>query len=270
MQIKSWHKTFRGYLHADLYRFVRSTNWIMASFGVAATLFFSYYSMFGSFSGMIDEDILFIYMAACEGTGSMLLYVFCAYSFGMSFSEDLEDGYCRYEIIRGNRRLYVLSHAMIIFLGAFLAMILGTVIFLLLCRSRVPWVNDQASTLNMLREGSSGYRFLWDNGHYMLYCMTEAFYMGLFAGTLSLMSASASLFVKNRALVLLLPVALLNLIIEIGLIQIGGLQWSFKDMQGIFVAAGDEWEEFLKISAVNIMLSGIAIFIINTRLKRII
>jgi len=124
---------------------------------------------------------------------------------------------------------------MIIYLGSLFVMILGTVTFLLLCRIRVPWVNDQAIILDTLRENSSGYRFFWGNGHYMLYCLTEAFFMGLFAGTLSLMSASASLFIRNRALVLLLPVALLNLIIEIGLVQIGDWQWSFKDMQGIFV-----------------------------------
>lgn len=111
MRMKSSWKVYCGYFRADARRFFCSPNWIIASLGVVAALVFSFYSLLGEWGLGSDSDVLYIYTAACEGMGAMLFFIFCTCAFGMTFSEDLENGFGRYAIIRGKRGPYILARA---------------------------------------------------------------------------------------------------------------------------------------------------------------
>lgn len=90
-------------------------------------------------------------------------------------------------------------------------MLMGTLLFLILCRTQVPWTDWNADSYAAAVSGCHG---AWlKNGRPVAYCMLYALHMGLLAGLLSLLSAFCSVFITNRTMVLILPTFLLIVLV---------------------------------------------------------
>ncbi len=197
-------KAFIGFFRMDLYRFIKKIYWLAGILGVTFFLFFSLETR-----GFINGNVVRTYLFSTAMSGHLAIYSFCAYSFAPVFGEDLEHRYIRSSIIRGDLRAYVLSKSLVIYLSSILVMLAGTLLFLFLCRTQVPWVDWNADSYGT---ETRSYGSLLEKDRPLAYCMLYALHMGLLAGMLSLFSAFCSVFITNRTLVLILPAFMMLLL----------------------------------------------------------
>lgn len=201
-----------GYIKADMLRLGKSYTWYLGIAGVAFALFCSLEGR-----GFENGSVIFTYVFATHLSGVLLTYLFSAVPFATVFCEDIEQKYMNYEIIRGNFKTYVRSKCVVIYVSSFLTMVIGTLIFVLLCRTQIPWVNWDMTDLSMEKAGCYG--TLLEKGHYVVYCLLYASHLGMWSGLLSLMAALGSVYVSNKLLICVLPI-LCHLLL--GMVNING------------------------------------------------
>jgi len=197
-------------IRSDGGRFLHQPFWLIAVIGVAVSL---------QVASRVNHGygVIFQLEFAAQMTPAIFTYIFCALAFSQTIAEDLENRYVRYYLIRESRTRYVASKTWIIFAGAMLCMMAGTVVFVLVCRVRMPWI-EQIS----IEEGFEGaYVSLLRNGHCFLYCVLYSFHLGLLAGILSVISAFMSLFVRNKVMTLALPALLYCILGQIEICGVG-------------------------------------------------
>ncbi|MDO4650552.1 MAG: hypothetical protein Q4B26_18110 [Eubacteriales bacterium] len=240
---------FLRYLRVDFQRMIKSPRTIIGILGVALMMFFSLES--GLFEkGFGNGDVIFTYLDATNRSGYVIAYSFCALPFAAVYPEDWEHKYIRYGVIRGDLKAFVLAKAAVIYMSAVLTMVAGSMMFLLICRTQVPWVNPENSvSFELFLAGN--YRQLLENGHIFLYCILYALHLGLFAGVLANMAAFCSVIVSNTVLTLIFPVLAWRVL---ELIYIKGI-----NLNGIFIVTGKilgaDLQNLLLAIAVSVFLS---------------
>lgn len=198
-------RDFRHYFKTDIIRLCKSGTWLIGIIGVTFFLFFSLET-----HGILSENVLSTYFLSSTLAGVLITYVFCAFPYTFVFGADLEYKYIRYALIRGNLKSYTASKAIVIYLSSVMTMVSGTLLFLLLCHTKYPWVNFHIDDLEILRIGSYGE--LLEQGHYLIYGILYALHMGMLAGFLSLFAAFCSIYISNKAMVLVLPILLFQIL----------------------------------------------------------
>lgn len=207
---------FINYFCTDLRRLLKSYRWLAGIIGVALALFLSLENQLFK-EGFGTGNVLLTYIDSTIMTGSLIAYSFCAFPFAGIYPEEWEHKYIRYGVIRGNLKAYVLSKTVVIYLSSLAVMVMGTFLFLFLCRTQVPWADWSIDQYGMELAGSYGH--VLEQGHVLLYCGLYALNMGLVAGALSGMAALCSVFISNTVLVLVFPVLAFRVLISI---DIGG------------------------------------------------
>lgn len=127
---------FKSCIITDIKRAFNRYEFFAAVAGVCMSLIFSL-----EHRGVRNGDTLFTLAMASDLTGALIAFVFCAVPFAAVFCEDLENRYVYYQLSRVNKKIYVFSKLMVIYLSSVLTMILGTALFVGWCRIQVPWVN---------------------------------------------------------------------------------------------------------------------------------
>lgn len=183
------------YFKADLKRVFMSGRPIIAIGGVAFALFLSIYRMMD-----IEISVYHVYLEAIYFIPFILSLTFCALPFAGTICEDIEYGYMRIAVLRGELKKYVGAKVLMIYLSSILTMILGTIIFILLVHMKVPWMNEE----DILYHDVFTNIFL-KSQHYVLFFSSYAFSLGLLSGNLSILATFISLFWPNRLLVLSVP-----------------------------------------------------------------
>lgn len=202
------------YFGTDLYRaFTGKEIWIGA-LGVTFAMLFALGSLEELESSVIDTVIFSAY-----NVGFMLTFVFCAFPFGGAYCEELENQYERHLLIRGNLRKYVIAKSAVIFLSSIVTMTLGVVLFAVICRTRLPWIDMETYDSNVAYEG------LLQNGNYILWTAVYGAQWGIWAGCLSVVSAFCSLYISNRLLLLAMPVLLDQILTELGTDNFRRISW---------------------------------------------
>lgn len=183
-----------NYLRNDLKRAIMSRNFGLSCIGVTGTMFFSIYRM---------TTVTSVYRAYSDASyfiPYIIVMTFCALVYAGSFVEDYENRYIYLLILRGNIKRYVISKICSICFAAVLALVIGTLCFVLIIHIKVPWmieadlVYDDALLVVLGKYKNS-----------VLYFVIHSVYMGNLAVILSLVAAYISLFWKNKILVLSIP-----------------------------------------------------------------
>jgi hypothetical protein len=195
------------YFLSDARRVLKSYEIYAAILGVAVSLYFSLENR-----GLVNGNVLYTYVYATEMSGMMIAYVFCAFPYAASMCEDLEYKYIRYQTARGSLKRYVASKVSVIYLTSVAVMVLGSMVFVFLCRTQGPWVNPEADDVGVYLAGVYG--GLIEEGHYAWYCMFYALQLGLLAGMLSVLAAFFSLYITNKVTVFALPVLIYQILLE--------------------------------------------------------
>lgn len=191
------------YFWMDLKRMGKGKRNYFAIAGVTFSLFYALEER------GLRQSVLNTYFMAVTLSGLMLAYLFCILPYAFVFCEDLEHNYTRYQIIRGNLRKYVCSKVAVIYLSSVAAMVLGTVLFVLMCSLKIPWATEDLFGLDIMILGAYG--DLIRKGHFFTYCVCYALQLGLLAGMLSVLAAFISLFISNKVMVAAIPVCIYQL-----------------------------------------------------------
>ena len=204
-------RCLKKYVLTDIDRWFRSYTWCIGVIGVMASLFFSL-----DRRGLI-EDVVLTYGFSTSMTGALLSYVFCAFSFATVYIEDIEHKYIRYSTIRGSLKSYVFSKTVVIYLSSIVIMFIGTLMFLLLCRTQLPWAAYNPYDQNSYGVELAGcYAMFFKKKWYLLYCLLCSLHMGVIAGALSNIASMCSVFISNRALVLAIPILIFRIFTSVG------------------------------------------------------
>ena len=244
-----------GYIKSDIRRLCRSRAWYI---GVAGVVFALFFAMEGR--GFENGSLLFHYVFVTHLSGIMITFIFCAAPFATVFCEDLEQQYIRCAVIRGNFKKYVCSKCAVIYASSVITMLCGTLLYLLICRTQVPWIRGME---DISGTATGCYSTLAENGHYLGYCMMYALHLGMLSGVFSLMAAFASIYISNRVLILILPALLYQVTMRI---NINGYScYIFYAKNKIFE---QDWINFLFIFGLSAFLSVAAAAGIYKKLKK--
>lgn len=252
-------KDFGRLFLSNLRRLLKSYEIYLSILGAAAALVFSIEEF-----GLINGNVLDTYIHSTELSGVMVAYVFCAFPFATAFCEDLENKYIRYEVIRGNLKKYVCSKISLIYLSSVTVMCLGTLVFLLGCRTMGPWTNESSASMEILLLGN--YSSFLQSGKYLMYCMLSALQLGLLAGFLSVLSAYFSLYISNRVTVLALPIVIYQIMIE--------MARNSSSMYNVFIfrvyskPMAKDWQSFLLIFLISFLPSALLGILIYRKIRK--
>lgn len=196
-----------NYFTADIKRLIKRPNVYVAIVGVTISLFFSLEG-----KGIVNDNILSTYITSTELSGIMVAYIFCAFSYALSLCESLEQKYMRYEVVRGNLKKYLISKVSVTYVSSVLTMVMGTVVFLLMLRMRIPWVDFKSDSQEIIIAGQ--FAVLFQEGHYFIYCIIYAMHLGMLAGTLSVFALLVSMYITNKVTILAVPLLAYQILLD--------------------------------------------------------
>ena len=194
----------KRFLKSEILFILKNPATYLCVLGVTAAMFFSLES-----SG-VASTVLETYLSSKILSGYILAYPCAAAVYGTVFFNEAEHKFYNYIMVRETRREYVRVRVLTIYFSAVVSVIGGILIFCGILRTRLPWIFQDSSAYRVISTGTFG--FLVTSEHFCLYILCNAFYMGLFAGILSLAASYLSLFIQNRIIILCAPVLLLQLL----------------------------------------------------------
>ena len=197
------------YLRTDIRRLIKNYPIYLAIVGVALSIWFSLEDCAFE-EGMVNGNVLDTYSFAVNMSGIMIAYAFCAFSYATVFCEDLEHKYARYSINRGNTWKYVVSKAVVVYGSSVITMVLGSLLFVVAIRLKIPWTSESLQDINLVGMYSS----LISGEHYWAYVFLCTLQMGMLAGVLSLAASFLSMFVSNKMLILITPILIQQILLE--------------------------------------------------------
>ena len=245
-----------GYLKSDILRISKSYHLYLGILGVVFTLFFSLEGR-----GFENGSVVFTYVFVTNLSGMLLTYVFSALPFATVFCEDIEQKYFYCEVVRDNLKKYVFSKCAVIYISSFITMLTGTILFLLICRTQIPWVNWDMTDLAIERAGCYG--TLVENGYYMIYCILYASHLGMLSGWLSLMASLGSIYISNKVLVLVLPILWYQIAN-----MVSGKGYGVQVFYATIKMFENDWINWGFILALSLILAGITTKLIYIGLKQ--
>lgn len=188
------------YLNIDIRRAFGTWKIAVGSLGVCLTLLYNSsgaVSVLGWLGNIAGNAVLI-----------MAALIFSVYPYSAAFCDDMEYSYDRQMVLRGGAASYSLSKMTAVFLSAAVTMFTGFLLaaLFLLVRYGLP---DSESIQQIQDNCGSLYKLLLLNGHFLLFAFCIGVHLAVLAGTLAVIGLMCSLFVKNRMLVYILPVAFL-------------------------------------------------------------
>ncbi len=183
------------YLFIEYRRAFFSYKFIIGVIGVTITHFLSIFKIAG-----INSSVYNTYITARYFIPFIVSMTFCTMCYAQSLCEDQEHFFLRQLNMRKSLRIYTISKIIVISMTAILAMVLGTMIFVLIVHVKVPWVL-QGEILNTDILAN----FFQRTQFFPLYFVTDSLYTGMLAAMISVLAAYISLFWKNKLFVLSIP-----------------------------------------------------------------
>ena len=188
------------YLNIDMQRAFGTWKIGIASMGVCISLLYS--------SSGASDVLQWVNNIAQNAVLIMAALIFAIYSYAGTFCEDMEYCYDRQLILRGSTIAYSLSKIIAVFLSAVFTMFSGFLLatLFLVVRYGLP---DAETVQSIMENCKSLYSPLLLDKHFILFTFCIDLHLSFLAGILALIGLMCSLFVKNRMLVYILPVAFL-------------------------------------------------------------
>ena len=196
-----------GCFITDFKRMVQGRIALAGVAGVALT--FAFAVEYEGYS--IYQSVFQLFIAGYQHAGNILTFVFCMFPFALALSEDMERYYCRYAIIRTGIMRYVFSKTFVTYFSAILCMLAGGGLFIGLSLLRYPWsIPDDAGSMVGIF-GMTVFGQYLTGGNYLAFCLGYLFMKGLLAGMLAVAASYCSLFIRNKAMAVALPVCLVQI-----------------------------------------------------------
>ncbi len=190
--------------------------------------------------------------------GKALCYLFTTLAYGQCFAEDLEQGYAKYEIIRGSTGRYVISKCVFIAVSANAALVAGRLLFVLFLRIQYPWEIGvgEKEILNF----NNGFVSLLEGEKYPAYFFLSGFSEGIWAAILALLAAITTFYTGNQLLVLAFPIVANHLIRRVLLVAAPG--WDLDPSHLFSIVYNRFDQEWRSLGAAAII--GIIVFVLTS------
>lgn len=189
-----------NYLKIDLQRAFGTWRFVIGVIGVCFALL---YNSFGSLS---------VIGWLCNISGNavliMAMFVFSGYPYAGVFCEDLEHHFDRQMIIRGDIFPYTCSKIAVVFMSAAVTALVGFLITVLVITLELG-IPEEEVINSCLDNCYSLYRQLALERRFILFTLCTGAHLAALSGVLAVIGLLCSLFIKNRMLVYIMPVAFL-------------------------------------------------------------
>ena len=197
---------FRRYIAIDMKRAFCSWKIIVSILGICLVM-----GIASLETRIWQLSVLNSYYYVIYSMPFLLTLIFTTFAFGNCFCEDIEHSYIRFQVIRGNLQLYVISKVIVISLSAVFTMMMGMLLFVLVLRMNFPWIDLAEGTFETLAEYGS-FRLFLENGNYIVYFIFCGIQYGLLAAVLAVAAALFSLLYHDALFVLSVPLIVRYLI----------------------------------------------------------
>ncbi len=152
----------------------------------------------------IKEDILYLFINVWgRSTTPLLAIVVSSFGYVASYSEDVENHFLKYSLLRIGIKRYIISKIIICFFTSFLIITLGTALFLFSQSYSLPLVADHSITVANFAPVSCFGNLI--SSHAFLFILLQLFLFGLLCGGMSVLALAFSTFVKNSYGVFVIP-----------------------------------------------------------------
>lgn len=201
-------RKYIAYLYVDFLRAFTSPEFLISILGVLIIL------LWGCCGDEIrDSSVIRLIWYSTFGIQFLFVMIFGAIPYAGSICEDLEYGYIRQILIRGNLKRYCVSKATIVLMSSICSFVTGMLLFVSILRLRLRWVDISDSVYqSAIRSGS--FRELIKNNHFYVYVFLFSIQLGMLIGILALVSVYISLFISNKLLVFSIPVMAYYFIVQ--------------------------------------------------------
>lgn len=201
-------RKYISYLYVDFVRAFTAPGFLVSILGVLLTL------LCGCCGDEIsDSSVIRLIWYSTFGIQFLFVMIFGAIPYAGSICEDLEYGYIRQILIRGNLKGYCVSKIVIVLMSSICSFITGMLLFVSILRLRIQWIDISDSVYQSAIQSGS-FREVIKNNHFYLYAFLFSIQLGMLIGILSLVSVYISLYISNKLLVLSIPVMAYYFIVQ--------------------------------------------------------
>lgn len=193
-----------AYFRTDLKRGFFSKKWIIGVLGVWGTFLWAG-------ENFLSDSILGHIAIILYGVPFCITFAFCTFSYGTSICEDFENRYIFLLTIRGRLMNYIISRVIAICIYSILTMVMGMCLYIIFLKRNYPFIASEIDGVYISLLEFGAFSDLLAKGNFIQYFLAVGFQIGLLAGTLSVVAAYTSLFLKNKLIILSVPL-MINLL----------------------------------------------------------
>ena len=190
----------RKYLCMDSSRAFISWNFLISIIGMVCILIWG-----SDKDSIMDGNIIRQIWFSTYGVQFLIIMLMGAIPYAGAMCEDMEYGYIRQLVLRGNLLSYCISKAVTIFMSALMSFVLGIIIFVIILKRQNDWF-DITDYVCIAAARSGSFRVCIANEQYFTYIVLFAVQLGMLIGLLAILSAYISLYISNKLLVLSIPI----------------------------------------------------------------
>ncbi len=192
-------KYLKGYVKSSLKYIFIPTHIVVGIIGVVGAYYFSLFQMMS-----IEGSVLDVFVSSLYFIPFILALTFAAIPYVGVICEELENGYIYLCILRGDLRAYVISRVLGIEISAIITILIGSFIFILSVKYRLPWVDTNSVIYQTILEQGC-FQEILKNNQYVLYFLLYSFKIGLLTANISSVALFLSLFWSNKFFVFSIP-----------------------------------------------------------------
>ena len=157
-------KYLKGYVKSSLKYIFIPTHIVVGIIGVVGAYYFSLFQMMS-----IEGSVLDVFVSSLYFIPFILALTFAAIPYVGVICEELENGYIYLCILRGDLRAYVISRVLGIEISAIITILIGSFIFILSVKYRLPWVDTNSVIYQTILEQGCFQEILKNNQYVTTY-----------------------------------------------------------------------------------------------------
>lgn len=140
----------------------------------------------------------------------IVVYTVCAAVYAGALIDELENGYIKYQVMRGSLGEYIIAKVTAVFIASVVTILAGAGLFIFVNSMLMPLTD-----LACFEETYVQYAFLYNGKFILLWFAIWGIKVGVMIGMLALSAMVTSMFTTNKMLVFAMPALIYELLLEL-------------------------------------------------------
>lgn len=140
----------------------------------------------------------------------IVVYTVCAAVYAGALVDELENGYIKYQVMRGSLGEYIIAKVTAVFIASVVTILAGAGLFIFVNSMLMPLTD-----LACFEETYVQYAFLYNGKFILLWFAIWGIKVGVMIGMLALSAMVTSMFTTNKMLVFAMPALIYELLLEL-------------------------------------------------------